>query len=126
MLVDEAHRSEAGPLHANLMTGLPNAAKIAFTGTPIFNDGSDNTFQIFGPLIDQYDMRQSVADEATVKILYEGRIPDGLVEKAAELDKVARWRFRQYSDAEYQALMNLYATEPRVLEAPKLIAAKSQ
>ena len=125
LLVDEAHRDNAGTLHANLMGGLPNAAKIAFTGTPIFRKERTNTFRIFGPLIDQYGMKESVDDEATVKILYEGRIPEGLVERAAELDKVARWNFRSYSDAEFQIIMNLYATEPRVLEAPELIAAKA-
>ena len=125
LLVDEAHRDNAGTLHANLMSGLPNAAKIAFTGTPIFRKDRANTFRIFGPLIDQYGMRESVDDEATVKILYEGRIPEGLVERAAELDKVARWKFRAYNDAEFQIIMNLYATEPRVLEAPELIAAKA-
>lgn len=125
LLVDEAHRDNAGTLHANLMTALPNAAKIAFTGTPIFRQDRANTFRIFGPLIDQYGMKQSVEDEATVKILYEGRLPDGLVEHAAELDTVARWKFRAYTDAEYQTIMNLYATEPSVLEAPQLIAAKA-
>jgi len=126
LLVDEGHRDQAGTLHANLMTGLPNAAKIAFTGTPIFRKHRANTFKIFGPLIDQYGMRESVDDEATVRILYEGRIPEGLVERAAELDRVARWEFRQYTEAELQIIMNLYATEPRVLEAPKLIDAKAE
>lgn len=125
LLVDEAHRDNAGTLHANLMTGLPNAAKIAFTGTPIFRKDRANTFHIFGTLIDQYGMKESVEDEATVKILYEGRIPEGLVERATELDRVARWNFREYNDAEFQAIMSLYATEPRVLEAPELIAAKA-
>lgn len=35
VLIDEAHRSHAKDLHAMLMAGLPNCAKIAFTGTPI-------------------------------------------------------------------------------------------
>jgi type I restriction enzyme R subunit len=125
LLVDDGHRDHAGTLHANLMTALPNAAKIAFTGTPIFKSERTNTFRIFGPMIDEYGMRQSVEDEATVRILYEGRIPEGLVERAAELDTVARFRFRQYTEAELQVIMNLYATQPRVLEAPKLIAAKA-
>ena len=125
LLVDEGHRDQAGTLHANLMSALPNAAKIAFTGTPIFRADRTNTFRIFGPMIDDYGMKQSVEDEATVRILYEGRIPEGLVERAAELDQLARLRFKQYSDAELQVIMNLYATQPRVLEAPKLIAAKA-
>jgi len=35
ILVDEAHRTQASRLHANLMRALPNCAKIGFTGTPI-------------------------------------------------------------------------------------------
>ena len=34
VLVDEAHRSHGNDLHAYLMAGIPNAAKIDFTGTP--------------------------------------------------------------------------------------------
>ena len=35
VIVDEAHRSHASTLHANLVGALPNAARIGFTGTPI-------------------------------------------------------------------------------------------
>ena len=35
VLVDEAHRSQASALHANLLHALPNCARIGFTGTPI-------------------------------------------------------------------------------------------
>ncbi len=126
LLVDEAHRDQGGTLHANLMSALENAAKIAFTGTPIFGERERaNTFHIFGPMIDEYGMRDSVEDEATVRILYEGRIPDGLVERAKELDNVARFRFREYSELEIQAILQLYVTQPRVLEAKKLIEAKA-
>ena len=126
LLVDEGHRTEAGMLHANLMTGLPNAAKVAFTGTPIMQHERANTYRIFGPLIDHYGMAQSVADEATVRILYEGRIPEGLIERALDLDQAARIRFREYSDADIQIIMGLYATQRHVLEAPKLIAVKAE
>ena len=34
-MVDEAHRSHASALHANLLRALPNCARIGFTGTPI-------------------------------------------------------------------------------------------
>ena len=34
VLVDEAHRGQAGDLHAALQVGLPNCARIGFTGTP--------------------------------------------------------------------------------------------
>ena len=52
---------------------LPNATYIGFTGTPI--EGTDiNTPQVFGNYIDIYDISQSVADGATVKIFYESRL----------------------------------------------------
>ncbi|MDB5822108.1 MAG: restriction endonuclease subunit [Herminiimonas sp.] len=35
ILVDEAHRSQAGDLQAALQVGLPNSARIGFTG-PLF------------------------------------------------------------------------------------------
>ena len=35
VVVDEAHRTQAGDLHANLLAALPNCARIGFTGTPI-------------------------------------------------------------------------------------------
>ncbi len=52
---------------------LPNATYIGFTGTPI--EGTDvNTPQVFGNYIDRYDIKDAVADGATVKIFYESRL----------------------------------------------------
>ncbi|MEK7201437.1 MAG: HsdR family type I site-specific deoxyribonuclease, partial [Patescibacteria group bacterium] len=52
---------------------LPNATYIGFTGTPI--EGTDvNTPQVFGHYVDIYDISQSVADGATVRIYYESRL----------------------------------------------------
>ncbi|MEW5798873.1 MAG: type I restriction endonuclease subunit R [Bacteroidota bacterium] len=52
---------------------LPYATYIGFTGTPI--EGTDvNTPQVFGQYVDVYDIAQSVADGATVKIYYESRL----------------------------------------------------
>ncbi|MHC5828698.1 MAG: DEAD/DEAH box helicase family protein, partial [Nostoc sp.] len=73
VLVDEAHRTQASQLHANLIRALPNCAKIAFTGTPILVGDRKRTYEIFGEFIDSYTIQQSEADGATVPILYEGR-----------------------------------------------------
>ncbi len=52
---------------------LPNATYIGFTGTPI--EGTDvNTPAVFGQYIDIYDISQSIADGATVRIYYESRL----------------------------------------------------
>ena len=51
-----------------LHDSLPNATFVGFTGTPI-----DATLEVFGPLVDAYTINESVKDEITVKIVYEGR-----------------------------------------------------
>jgi len=68
IMIDEAHRSQYKYLGANLKKSLPNAVKIAFTGTPIAK-----TEPTFGNYIDKYSIRQSVDDGVTVEIIYEGR-----------------------------------------------------
>ncbi len=51
-----------------LHDSLPNATYVGFTGTPI-----DATLDVFGEVIDAYTMTESVKDEITVRIVYEGR-----------------------------------------------------
>lgn len=81
---DEAHRSqinldqkvqitEKGVRKAYgfafyLHRSLPNATYVGFTGTPI-----DATLDVFGEVVDSYTMSESVNDEITVRIVYEGR-----------------------------------------------------
>jgi type I restriction enzyme, R subunit len=81
---DEAHRSQVNldqkvRLTENgvkrtfgfakyLHDSLPNATYVGFTGTPI-----DATLDVFGPVVDAYTMTESVKDQITVRIVYEGR-----------------------------------------------------
>jgi type I restriction enzyme, R subunit len=51
-----------------LHDSLPNATFVGFTGTPI-----DATLDVFGKVVDAYTMTESVNDEITVRIVYEGR-----------------------------------------------------
>lgn len=125
VLIDEAHRSHTKTFHANLMKALPNAAKIGFTGTPIMRSDKASTQGIFGEFIDKYRLNEAVEDEATVKIVYEGRTADGLVEHTDRLDQKFEDQFREYTEAEKQVIKNKYAAEGDVLEAPKLIAEKA-
>ena len=69
IMIDEAHRTQYKLLGANLRKALPNAVKIAFTGTPI-----EKTEMTFGDYIDKYSIRQAVDDGVTVEIVYEGRV----------------------------------------------------
>lgn len=51
-----------------LHTAIPEATYIGFTGTPV-----DATMEVFGPVIDQYTMTDSVKDGITVRLVYDGR-----------------------------------------------------
>jgi len=126
LLIDECHRSHTLSLHANLMRALPNAAKIGFTGTPIMNRDRGNTLAIFDDFIDKYSMKQAQEDEATVPILYEGRVPLGLVEDSAQLDAQVPKRFAEFTESEQQIIMQKFATERKVMEAAKVIAVKAR
>ena len=126
ILIDEAHRSHTKTFHANMMKALPNAAKIGFTGTPIMRSDKATSQAIFGEFIDKYRLEEAVDDEATVKIVYEGRTADGLVEHTDRLDQKFEDLFRDYTDAEKQVIKTKYAAEGDVLEAPKLVNAKAE
>jgi len=81
---DEAHRSQTNLDQKITITdkgvtktygfakylhdSLPNATYVGFTGTPI-----DATIDVFGEIVDTYSMTESVKDEITVRIVYEGR-----------------------------------------------------
>lgn len=83
---DEAHRSqinldqkvtidhEKGTVKKSygfakhLHDSLPNATYVGFTGTPV-----DATLDVFGEIVDSYTMTESVRDEITVRLVYEGR-----------------------------------------------------
>ncbi|MCP4521390.1 MAG: type I restriction endonuclease subunit R, partial [Cytophagales bacterium] len=81
---DEAHRSQINldqkiktteegvkksyGFAKHLHDSLPNATYVGFTGTPV-----DATLAVFGKIVDSYTMTESVKDEITVKLVYEGR-----------------------------------------------------
>ncbi len=90
---DEAHRSQTN-LDQKISIGvdgvtktygfakylhdsLPNATYVGFTGTPI-----DSTIDVFGEVIDSYTMTESVKDDITVRIVYEGRAARVLLNNA--------------------------------------------
>ncbi|TKB58368.1 type I restriction endonuclease subunit R [Ferrimonas aestuarii] len=97
---DEAHRSQVNLDQKVVVTekgvrktygfayylhqSLPNATFVGFTGTPI-----DATLDVFGRVVDSYTMTESVNDEITVRIVYEGRAAKVLLDdaKLQEIDK---------------------------------------
>lgn len=67
-----------------LHDSLPNATYVGFTGTPI-----DATLDVFGEVVDAYTMKESVDDNITVRIVYEGRAAKVLLneEKLKEIEE---------------------------------------
>ena len=72
IITDEAHRTQSGNLSLNLMSALPNASRIGFTGTPLFTD-EEITRRMFGEYVSKYDFQRAVEDGATVPLYYDSR-----------------------------------------------------
>lgn len=113
---DEAHRSQTNLEQKITVTedgvkksygfakylhdSLPNATYVGFTGTPV-----DATLDVFGAIVDSYTMIESVYDEITVRIVYEGRAAKVLLD-SNQLEQVEQY----YKDCE-QAGTNEYQIE---------------
>ena len=63
----------------------PNATYVGFTGTPI-----DATIDVFGEVVDAYTMTESVADDITRRIVYEGRAAKVLLD-SAKLQEIEKY-----------------------------------
>ena len=94
-----------------LHDSLPNATYVGFTGTPI-----DATLDVFGKVVDAYTMTESVNDEITVRIVYEGRAAKVLLNnsKLIEIEK--------YYEAAAEAGANEYQVEKSKEESAKMNA----
>ena len=119
---DEAHRSQTNLDQKIIVTSqgvrktygfakylhdsLPNATFVGFTGTPI-----DATLDVFGEVIDAYTMTESVRDEITVRIVYEGRAAKVALHNS-ELEKIEKY-YEEAAEAganEYQIEKSKKAT----------------
>lgn len=123
---DEAHRSqinldlkltfdqEKGTIKKTygfakyLHDSLPNATYVGFTGTPI-----DATLDVFGPTIDSYTMTESVNDQITVRIVYEGRAAKVVLDNS-KLEEIEQY---------YQECEALGASEHQIEESKKTTAS---
>jgi type I restriction enzyme R subunit len=90
-----------------LHDSLPNATFVGFTGTPI-----DATLDVFGKVVDAYTMTESVRDEITVRIVYEGRAAKVALHNS-ELEKIEKY---------YQEAAEAGANEYQIEESKKTTA----
>ncbi len=94
-----------------LHDSLPNATFVGFTGTPI-----DATLDVFGKVVDAYTMTESVKDEITVRIVYEGRAAKVAL-KNGELDRI-----EQYYEEAAEAGANEHQIEQSKKESANMFA----
>ena len=120
ILTDEAHRSQYTKLGANLDKALPNATRIAFTGTPI-----TRTEQTFGDYIDKYTMRQAIKDGVTLEIVYEGLTHEAGVDDHEGADKKFQDVFKDYNIGEQIDIL-AYGTKRAYLESKETIREKAK
>lgn len=120
VMTDEAHRSQYAMLGANLDKGIPNAARIGYTGTPI-----DKTERVFGDYIDKYTMRQAIEDGVTLEIVYEGRTHNAEVADQKGMDKAFADVFSDYNLQQRMEILG-YGSRDAYLEAEPTIAAKAK
>jgi type I restriction enzyme R subunit len=90
-----------------LHDSLPNATFVGFTGTPI-----DATLDVFGKVVDSYTMTESVRDEITVRIVYEGRAAKVALHNS-ELEKIEKY---------YEEVAEKGANEYQIEESKKATA----
>ena len=120
ILTDEAHRSQYSLLGANLDRALPNATRIAFTGTPI-----ERTEETFGQYIDKYTMRQAIKDGVTLEIVYEGRTHNAEVKDKTGMDAKFEDVFSEYNLNERLQILG-FGTRDAYLEAEDTIKSKAK
>lgn len=122
VIADEAHRTQYGTKTGyarNMRKALPNATFIGFTGTPI-NLEEKSTINVFGDLIDIYDIEQSIKDGATVNIYYEPRLAkidltNILVdEDYEEINEDVEFDIKQAGKAKWAALEKVVGTQERL------------
>ena len=127
VISDEAHRSQINLEQKVKITdkgvkktygfakylhdSLPNATYVGFTGTPI-----DATLDVFGDVVDSYTMTESVRDEITVRIVYEGRAAKVLLDNS-KLHEIEKY---------YDECATLGANEHQIEDSKKAMANMSQ
>lgn len=94
-----------------LHDSLPNATYVGFTGTPI-----DATLDVFGDVVDSYTMTESVRDEITVRIVYEGRAAKVLLDNK-KLDDIEKY---------YDECAKAGANEHQIEDSKKSMSSMSE
>lgn len=126
LMIDEAHRTQSSDLGNNLFAAFPNAARVAFTGTPLITERHQTkTEKRFYGYIDKYRLQDAVNDGVTVQILYEGKTAESALDDPHGFDTKFLDLFKDRSVEEMVAIQKKYGTKGDLLDAPALIKEKA-
>jgi len=125
LMIDEAHRTQGSDIGDNIFEAFPNAARIAFTGTPLIMDrhGEKKTHKRFGEYIDEYKLMDAVHDGVTLQILYEGRTADAALNDKHGFETKFEDLFKDRSEEDLLAIKKKYGATGDIMEAEARIDA---
>jgi len=126
-IVDEAHRSTAGETFVQIQKAFGHAAWVGYTGTPIFDDadpGSQRTglktYDIFGPLLHHYTIKNAIADHNVLgfRVDFMNTLSKGVMESSF-LPRLFREFHPSWTDTMIDAkIASLSADEIDEMSAP--------
>ena len=119
ILIDEAHRSQAGKANIELNLILPKACQIGFTGTPLMKREKSSERK-FGGIIDAYTISEAEADGVVLPLIYQPRFVEQRVQQAL-LDKFYDRITRDLTEAQKKDLQRKFNSSQIIEETSQRI-----
>lgn len=117
VFVDECHRTQSGELHQAMMSILPNALFIGFTGTPLLKADKQKSIEIFGRYIHTYKFDEAVRDGVVLDLRYEARDIDQNISSQKKIDQWFEAKTKGLTDLARAQLKQKWGTMQRVLSS---------
>ncbi len=119
ILIDEAHRSQAGKANIELNLFLPRACQIGFTGTPLMKREKTSE-QKFGGMIDAYTISEAEQDGVVLPLIYQPRFVEQRVQRAL-LDQFYDQITRDLTEQQKQDLQQKFNSSQIIEETSQRI-----
>ncbi|MCP4601556.1 MAG: type I restriction endonuclease subunit R [Proteobacteria bacterium] len=119
VLIDEAHRTQAGKANIELNLILPKACQIGFTGTPLMKREKSSAKK-FGGIIDAYTISEGEADDVVLPLIYQPRFVEQRVQQDL-LDRFYDKITRDLSDEQKKDLQRKFSSSQIVEETSQRI-----
>jgi len=114
VFVDEAHRTQAGKMHAAMKALLPTAVFIGFTGTPLLKTDKKTTFEQFGSFIHTYKFNEGVQDGVILDLRYEARNIEQRLNSPGKIDQWFDAKTRGMTDLAKASLKKRWGTFQKI------------